>query len=188
MASDRSKELRNDLVELYANGEDFDYGSLMYMYPDAEEHQNQAIEILQERYADELHVFAFGYNSSYASFLDCLIGKNLCYEEPAPEEEFPIHKCLFVLFCHYKNIYVLGEHNYFDDDAFVSPGYSAVDNFTLECTKTIAAEVTILLKNAKYQRVHASDLGGEIPRIIKTESNLVGERALVFDGYFNETD
>ncbi len=188
MNTNRKQGLRNDIIELYAQGKNFAYGSLVYEYNTATVDQNVAITALKKEYSNDMELFALGFEYGYSSFLDCLIGKNRCYRESLKNEEIPKQVCVFILFCNYKNIFVLGEHEYIDESGFTLPALHAVDHFTTNRTSSLASSIHKLLESGVYQRVYAAELDSKIPDSIKTESNLVGEYPLVFDGYFNWTD
>ena len=188
MNLDRKNELHKHLVELYEQGESFDYGSLVYEYEEVSADQNVAIDTLNERYPDDLELSSLGFNYGYSSFLDCLVGKKQCRVKPGKKVEFETQVCVFILFCNYKSIYVLGEHVYYGESGFALPGFPSVDNFTTNRTSSLAKEVNALLEKTAYRRALASELDGNIPDIIKTESNMITDRPRVFDGYFNWTD
>ncbi len=188
MSSDKKKELRKDLVNLYAQGKHFDYGSLVYEYKGASKDQNAAITALGKKYSRDMEIFSLGFNYGYSSFLDCLIGKKECYREPRKGAEFPTQVCIFILFCHYKNIFVIGEHTYFDENGFILPAFNAVDQFTTNRSSAIATAIHKILEDGVYQRVYSAELDEVMPDSIKTESNLAGEHPVIFDGYFNWTD
>jgi len=182
----RSVELRRKLEELYSQGDDFDNGFLLYEYPGSNEAQNEVLEILKLHYQQDLDVLSLGFHMGNASFLDCVVGKSRCYQKKPGE--FDEQKCVYVLLCNYTNIFVVGEHTYFDKGGIRFPCFDSVDKFESCMTSELANEVSTLLKTSSYRRVFATEVDGSIPDGMSTKSNLAGENQLVFDGYFNWTD
>jgi len=158
MITNRKMELHNDIIELYSHGKNFTCGSLVYEYNTAIADQNSAIALLEEEYSKDMEVSKMGFEYGYSSFLDCLIGKSECYREPPEKEKFPTQVCVFILFCNYKNIFVLGEHAFFDKGRFIFPAFQAVDNFTTNRTLSLATRIHKLLEGEAYQRVYAAGL------------------------------
>lgn len=108
MKANRKNELRSEIIDLYAQGKEFVYGSLVHEYSTASDDQNAAIKTLEKKYFEDMQVFSCSFEYGYSSFLDCVIGKNECYREPSSKDEFPTQVCVFMLFCNYKNIFVIG--------------------------------------------------------------------------------
>lgn len=179
-------ELRTKLLELYAQGKHFDYGSLVYSYPGASKAQSEALSRLEREYGKDFEPFTLGFHMGCASFVDCMVGKKRCYRPT--DDDLDFQKCVYVLLCNYTNIFVIGEHSYFGSGGEILPEFNTVDQFTTNRTRDLASEVSTLLEPAEYQRVYAAELGGDLPEQIKTESNLIGDKPLIFDGYFNWTD
>jgi len=182
----RSVELRRKLEELYAQGDHFDYGSLVYEYPGSNEAQNEVLQILKLHFPADLDAFSLGFHMGNASFMDCIIGKTRCHQDTS--DRLGEQRCIYVLFCNYTNIYVIGEHTYFERGGYRLPCFLSVDNFHSDITRELADEVSILLKTSSYRRAFATELDGALPKRISTKSNLAGNSQLIFDGYFNWTD
>ena len=195
----RKQELEQNIIELYSEGSSFTYGSLVHEYPGARVEQEKAFISIQSVYGEDASICSMGLEYGYASFADIVVGKKRFFANNPPAAGiYSIENCLFILLCNYLNIYVLGEHSYYHESGFsysrareagdFLPEFSCIDKFQNISIESLSNNITELLAKSSYERVHSEDLDSYLIKSIKLQSNLMGEPALLYDGYFNWTD
>lgn len=188
----RASQLLKGLVMLNERSEDrsgkkrpkHEFGEFTFSRRKVKKSHNQALSVLKQKYKKDIDILSLGFEMGFCSFTDVLVGVRRCNVEFENSDRAQFHHCLLVLICRISNIYVLGEHLFFDKNAYTLPGISSVDNFQNKKVKELARVVASALENTECKRVFANELDSPIPDGIKVESNLVGEEPVVFDGYF----
>ena len=163
-------------------------GDFVFDRTDVKKRHKQALKILNQNYRKDSIAYSLGFGMGATSILDVLIGAKHCFLVPRDTKELIQQKCLFVFLCRFANVYVLGEHTYFDEDAYSLPGIESVDKFQNKKVKDLAESVAGLMQSAGCERLYAAELAGSLPHEISIESNLVLNEPVLFDGYFWWTD
>ena len=135
--TNRSSQLREALIQLNERylerkkGKQgkLQIGSFVFGSSHAKKFHNSAMRRLSEFYKKDMAAFSLGFEMGACTFDDYLIGQKQCYVLPETTGSLYQQSCIYLLICRFANIYVLGEHEYFDCNSYSLPCLDSVDNF-----------------------------------------------------------
>ena len=188
----RASQLRQGLAEFKERAQlkgkksrsKLQIGDFVFDGADVKKRHIQALKILGQNYKEDMVASSLGFEMGASSIVDILIGAKHCFLETKGTDKLVQQKCLYILLCRFANVYVIGQHSYFDNNAHALPGIETVDNFQSKKLKDLACSVAMIMEASGCERVYAAELDGSLPRGIAIESNLVFGEPVLFDGYF----